>query len=458
MKTQYSVLVVDDEAISRLNIKDALATEDIDVDEAADGLAALAQLKRKTYDAALLDIRMPKMDGLTALTQFKKIAPDMPVIVFTAYGTSEKAIEAMKIGAFDYLTKPFDLEELLAVIRRALEHRQLSTRVEALQQFIVERESGEFQPDQLVSKSPSMQKIFKMIGQVASSDATVLIEGETGTGKELVANALWYHSERRNAPFIKINCAAIPESLLESELFGHERGAFTGAESRRLGRFELAHKGTLFLDEVSEMSTQLQSKLLRVLEQSEFQRVGGNETIHVDVRILAATNRTLQDEVRSGRFRKDLYFRLQVVHLLLPPLRERTEDIPVLVKHFLKKYGGKRNLASDTKLIKQLLEYPWPGNVRELENVIQRATVLVQGKVISLDHLSLPATGAEETGSVFSNDRTSLNLRKTLQTVERDLVLKALQKAKWNRSKAAKLLGINRRLLYEKIKEYDLHQ
>ncbi|HEX9828982.1 MAG TPA: sigma-54 dependent transcriptional regulator [Bacteroidota bacterium] len=458
MKTQYSVLVVDDEAISRLNIKDALATEDIDVNEAADGLAALAQLKRKTYDAALLDIRMPKMDGLTALTQFKKIAPDMPVIVFTAYGTSEKAIEAMKIGAFDYLTKPFDLEELLAVIRRALEHRQLSTRVEALQQFIVDRESGEFQPDQLVSKSPSMQKIFKMIGQVASSDATVLIEGETGTGKELVANALWYHSERRNAPFIKINCAAIPESLLESELFGHERGAFTGAESRRLGRFELAHKGTLFLDEVSEMSTQLQSKLLRVLEQSEFQRVGGSETIHVDVRILAATNRTLQDEVRSGRFRKDLYFRLQVVHLLLPPLRERTEDIPVLVKHFLKKYGGKRNLASDTKLIKQLLEYPWPGNVRELENVIQRATVLVQGKVISLDHLSLPSTGTEETGSAISNDRTSLNLRKTLQTVERDLVLKALQKAKWNRSKAAKLLGINRRLLYGKIKEYDLHQ
>ncbi|MCI0706938.1 MAG: sigma-54 dependent transcriptional regulator [Ignavibacteriae bacterium] len=466
MKTRNTVLVVDDEAISRLNIKDALGAEGIDVDEAEDGLAGLKLLKQKTYHAALLDIRMPNMDGLTALKQYRKIAPDLPVIVFTAYGTSEKAIEAMKEGAFDYLTKPFDLDELSTVIRRAFEHRQLSTRVEALQQFIAERESSEFQPDQLVSKSPAMQKIFKMIGQVAPSNATVLIEGETGTGKELVANALWYHSERRGEPFVKINCAAIPESLLESELFGHERGAFTGAEARRIGRFELAHKGTLFLDEVSEMSTQLQSKLLRVLEQSEFQRVGGAETIRVDVRILAATNRTLQDEVKAGRFRKDLYFRLQVVHLSLPPLRERKEDIALLVKHFLKKYGpvgashkgtgGKRNLTADPKLLTRLADYPWPGNVRELENVIQRATVLASGKVITQDHLSLPRAG--DTGGLPLGERSSLNLHKALQTVERDLIQRALEKAKWNRSKAAKLLGINRRQLFEKIKELKLKE
>ena len=455
MKTQYSVLVVDDEAISRLNIKDALATEDIDVDEAADGLAALAQLKRKTYDAALLDIRMPKMDGLTALTQFKKIAPDMPVIVFTAYGTSEKAIEAMKIGAFDYLTKPFDLEELLAVIRRALEHRQLSTRVEALQQFIVERESGEFQPDQLVSKSPSMQKIFKMIGQVASSDATVLIEGETGTGKELVANALWYHSERRNAPFIKINCAAIPESLLESELFGHERGAFTGAESRRLGRFELAHKGTLFLDEVSEMSTQLQSKLLRVLEQSEFQRVGGNETIHVDVRILAATNRTLQDEVRSGRFRKDLYFRLQVVHLLLPPLRERTEDIPVLVKHFLKKYAEKNQrhpVQIQPEALDVLMRYDWPGNIRELENTIERGVIIAQGDFLTVEEL--PFNLRRSVSPTPPHSASAVG--HTLKEREREWIVRTLAEVDGNRTRAAKLLGITRKTLQNKIREYGL--
>lgn len=453
-----SALVVDDEKSSRLNIKDLLSSEGFHVEEADDGLSALEFLKRKSFDVVLLDIRMPKMDGLTVLKQMKKLQPQLPVIMFTAFGTSERAIEAMKVGAFDYVTKPFDVEELLAVVRRAVEYKQLSTEVKILRQRLAEVEAGDFQPGRFVSNSPAMQKIFKTIGKVAPSGATVLIEGETGTGKELIANAIWYHSTRKERPFIKVNCAAIPEGLLESELFGHERGAFTDAHAQRKGHFEMADGGTLFLDEVAEMSPKLQSKLLRVLEQNEFNRVGGKETLHVDVRIIAATNRSLREEIKTGRFRKDLYYRLQVIYLVVPPLRERVEDIPQLVEHFLKKYGRKRDLILSNEAMLALQEYSWPGNVRELENVIERATVLVQGKLITLEYLSLPRStlGVMEKTDYQTGGGSTLPLRKILSEVERDVIFKALQQAKWNKTKAAKILQIDRRVLFDKIKEYDL--
>ncbi len=453
---RHKALVVDDERFSRMNIRDILSPEGIAVDEADDGAKALKMLAKNPYDIVLLDIRMPKMDGLAVLSHLRKSHPQLPVIMFTAHGTSEKAIEAMKQGAFDYVTKPFDLDELLATVHRALSYRRLSGEVQALRQRLAEVESGEFQPKQLVSKSRSMQKVFKIIGKVAPSDVTVLIQGETGTGKELVANALWYHSERRDAPFIKINCAAIPEGLLESELFGHEKGAFTGAEAQRTGRFEFAHTGTLFLDEIAEMSQSLQSKLLRVIEQREFQRVGGKETIEVDVRILAATNRDLQEEVKAGRFRKDLFFRLQVVHLILPPLRERKEDIPALVHHFLAKHGARRGLIVTQPSLDLLLGYSWPGNVRELENVIHRATVLTQGKYITPENITLPSQGISDFASLGVQSASPFALRHILKNVEREVILKALQNAKWNRTKAATLLQIDRRVLFSKIKEFGL--
>ena len=460
MATRYSALVVDDDQSSRLNIRDFLGQEQFHVDEAGDGAAALVLIRKKTYDIVFLDIRMPKMDGLTALKQIKKIRPLLPIIVFTAFGTSENAIEAMKMGAYDYVTKPFDLDELVTIVHRAIQYKQLSLEVQMLRERLMEVGRGEFRPDTFVSRSPAMRKVFKMIGKVAPSSTTVLIEGETGTGKELVANAIWYHSTRKEQPFIKVNCAAIPEGLLESELFGHERGAFTDAHAQRKGHFETADGGTLFLDEITEMSPKLQSKLLRVLEQNEFQRVGGKELIRVDVRIIAATNRDVREEVKAGRFRKDLFYRLQVFHIPLPPLRERKEDIPALVQHFLLKYGRKRELIASDSALDALREYFWPGNVRELENVIERATVLTQGDLITPEFLSLPAIAAPDLERKLksSDSGTGLPLRKILAEVERDVILRALRQTKWNKTKAADLLSIDRRVLFDKIKEYDLHQ
>ncbi len=451
-------LVVDDERSSRLNIRDLLAMEQFAVEEAEDGASALERIKATAFDVVLLDIRMPKMNGLEALKRIRKTHPNLPVIMFTAVGTSDRAIEAMKMGAFDYIAKPFDVEELLATVRRAVEYRHLSTEVQDLRQRLAGVEAAQYRPGQFISASPAMQQVFKLIGKVAASDTTVLIQGETGTGKELVANAIWYHSARKNAPFIKVNCAAIPEGLLESELFGHERGAFTDAHAQRKGHFELADGGTLFLDEVAEMSPKLQSKLLRVLEQHEFQRVGGKETLTVDVRILGATNRDLREEIKAGRFRKDLFYRLQVVHIVLPPLRDRAGDVRPLVHHFLRRYAPKRELVVSKEALKALELYTWPGNVRELGNVMERATVLAQGKVITMDHLSLPSVHGESVArrAQGSEAATSMPLRKILADVERDVILKALQQTRWNKSKAAKILQIDRRVLFDKIKEYEL--
>lgn len=457
MNDTLRALVVDDEPASRLNIRDLLTEEHFRVDEAADGREALDFVEQREFDIVLLDIRMPKMDGLTVLKQIAKRYPQLPVIVFTAHGTSEHAIEAMKVGAFDYLTKPFDIEELLAVIRRAVEHKKLSTEVQILRQRLASVESSEFQPSVFISRSKGMQKVYKLIGKVAPTDSTVLIEGETGTGKELVANALWYHSRRNTRPFIKVNCAAMPEGLLESELFGHEKGSFTGAYQMRRGQFELANSGTLFFDEIGEMSPALQAKVLRVLEQGEFQRVGGKTTLQADVRIICATNRSLAEEVKAGRFRKDLYYRLQVVHIALPPLRDRKEDIPPLVQHFIKKYAGRRELVATRQTLDILQEYSWPGNVRELAHVIERAVVLSQGRLITPEHISLPLGPPGELGKkMLMDDVSSGGLRTILKNVERSVILAALERTKWNKTKAAALLQIDRRFLLTKIKEYDL--
>ncbi len=451
------VLVVDDERASRLNIIDLLTMEHFTVEEAEDGESALRLITTQPFDVVLLDIRMPKMNGLDVLKQVKKSHPNLPIIMFTAIGTSERAIEAMKMGAFDYVAKPFDVEELLAIVRRAIEYRRLSSEVQALRQRLADVETQDFRPDKFVSASSVMQKVLKLIGKVAASDTTVLVEGETGTGKELVANAIWYHSARKDRPFIKINCAALPEGLLESELFGHERGAFTDAYDQRKGHFELADSGTLFLDEISEMSPKLQSKLLRVLEQHEFQRLGGKETLTVDVRIIAATNKDLKEEIKAGRFRKDLFYRLHVMHIVLPPLRERPGDIPPLVAHFLKRFGPKKELIVSPEAMTALEQYSWPGNVRELGNVIERATVLVQGKLITPEHLSLPSSHLGDGESPkWSDAPTLLPLRTVLADVERSMIEKALHQTNWNKSKAAKLLQIDRRVLFDKIKEHSL--
>jgi DNA-binding NtrC family response regulator len=457
MKTLFRALVVDDEPASRMNIRDLLAEEQFHVEEAADGLAALERVRRTEFDVVLLDIRMPNMDGLSLLKQISTQYPYLPVIVFTAHGTSEHTIEAMKLGAFDYLTKPFDIEELLAVVHRAVEYKKLSTEVQVLRSRLANVEGGEFQPNLFISKSAVVQKVLKLVGKVAPTDATVLIEGETGTGKELVAHAIWHHSLRNTQPFIRINCAALPEGLLESELFGHEKGAFTGAHQLRRGQFELANRGTIFFDEIGEMSPALQAKVLRVLEHGEFQRVGGKTLLRADVRLICATNRILADEVKAGRFRKDLYYRLQVVHITLPPLRARKEDIPLLVQHFIKKYGGKRELIASRQALELLQEYSWPGNVRELENVIERAVVLSQGRFIAPEHIALPLGSSLDLGKKYLMDTTApMGLREILKKTERDLILAALQRAKGNKTKAAKLLQIDRRFLFTKMKEYDL--
>jgi two-component system response regulator AtoC len=454
MTNPKTILIVDDEAPMRKNLVELLSEEGYLLLQATDGLTAIEYVRDLNPQLVLLDIKLPKMDGLSALKEIKALKPDVPVIVFTAHGSSERAIEAMKLGAYDYLEKPFSLDEFLLIVKRALGYSKLLDEVNELRRG--ESSAGLSSASELVGGSGRMQEIFKLIGKAAPTDATVLIQGESGTGKELIANAIQRHSRRSDKPFVKVNCAALPESLLESELFGHERGAFTGAITERKGRFELANGGTVFLDEISDMTPHLQTKLLRVLQQRTFERVGGKETITVDVRIIAATNKNLDAEMKAGRFRDDLYYRLNVMPIIVPPLRERPEDIPVLVEHFLRKHGGQRNMLISADALAMLQRYSWPGNVRELENVIQRALVLATGSVITLDYLPL---SVKAEGELIPRElvwRDGIPLKKIMAEVERGIILKALRQANWNRSKAAEILQINRRSLFEKIKEHHI--
>ncbi len=454
-----TILVVDDE-INYLTVMEALLGEEgYEVLTAPGGQDALKLAGTSDVDLVLTDMKMPKMNGIELLGELKRLYPDLPVIMMTAYGTVEKAVESMKTGAYDYILKPFKNEELLATISRALEYHSLLQQNRMLLQDLDKK----YGAPNIVGESQAMREILALVKRVASSRATVLISGESGTGKELVARAIHQQSPRAGKTFVSVNCAALTETLLESELFGHERGAFTHAVSMRKGRFELADGGSLFLDEVAEMSPALQVKLLRVLQEMEFERVGGNKTIKVDVRVVAATNRELKEEVEDGRFREDLYYRLNVVHLHIPPLRERQEDIAPLATHFLKKYA-QENVRGEVHLspeaMKLLLNYAWPGNVRELENVMERAVILCNQNLITVNDLPGELAGEPRESSRLNIDRfipIQTPLPEALEQIEEQMIRRALEQSGQVQVRAAEILGITKSLLQYKLKKYHLN-
>jgi two-component system response regulator HydG len=453
MSEKLRILVVDDEESHRIMLRAVLKEEGYDVSEASDGTEAVKAVEKEPFDLILLDLRMRTMDGIEALGEIRKISPLVPVLVMTAYASVKTAVEALKAGAFEYLTKPLDIDELKILIEKALELYHLRAENIALK----ERLGDLFNFSKIIGRSPKMKEVFDTLSLVAPTDATVLVLGESGTGKELVANSIHHNSPRASQPFIKVSCAALPETLLEGELFGHEKGAFTGAIARREGRFQLAHRGTIFLDEVGEMSVTTQTKILRVLQEKEFEPLGSTRTIKADVRVIAASNKDLEREVKEGRFREDLFYRLNVVPVSLPPLRERKEDIPALAAHFFAVYRDKnhkelRDISG--KAMDLLIRYDWPGNIRELENCLERAVILARGEIIAPADLPLPI-------QALSRDREiqGLNLPSgiSLQEVEKALILKTLDDTGGNRSRAAEILGINRRTLQNKLKEYGIN-
>jgi DNA-binding NtrC family response regulator len=449
---RVNLLIVEDEKPQREMLEGFLQRQGFSVSSADGGAKALDAVRREHFDLVLLDYKMPGMDGLQTLREVKKINPELAVVMVTAYGTVETAVQAMKEGAADYLAKPIDLEELLLLIEKVSEKIVLERENRELKERLQER----YRFDQIVYASGEMEEVMNLTGRVAKSEATVLIRGESGTGKELIANAIHYSSPRANRPFIKVNCTALPENLLESELFGHERGAFTGAIQRRIGRFEQAHTGSIFLDEIGDLSPPLQMKLLRFLQEKEFERVGSNQTIKTDVRVMAATSRDLEEGLRRATFREDLYYRLNVIAIVLPPLRERREDIPLLIDHFLQKYSQK-NRRPIPKVSKEardlLLQYNYPGNVRELENIIERSVVISRGDIITTRDLPFQVReGLEEADLGLESRDRSLN--DMLSGMERDLIVKALDEHDGVQTKAARSLGISERVLRYKMRKY----
>lgn len=443
------VLIADDETNMRWVLERALTKAGYDVETAEDGQLALERAAAERPDLVLLDFKMPKLDGLKVLKALKERFPELLVVMMTAHGSTAAAVEAMKAGAHDYLLKPFDIEELLITVDKAIKVESLREQVDYLK--------GEIQKDgwQLIGKSNGMLAVKQLVERVALTPATVLLQGESGTGKEMVAHAIHTLSPRVKAPFIRVNCAALTETLLESELFGHEKGAFTGAHARKTGRFELADTGTLFLDEISELSFNVQAKLLRVLQERTFERVGGEKTIKVDVRIIAATNRNLLEEVEDGLFRADLYYRLNVFPIAIPPLRERREDIPGLVDHFLKKlsnYGQIKTLSST--VLTQLMGYDWPGNVRELENAIERMVIVSQGKEIGAEGLAIfnSSTRAEKEPVPFLLPPEGISL----EEIEKSFLRQAMEQTKGNQTQAAKRLGLSRHALLYRLEKYGI--
>ena len=446
--TAREILVVDDDNGHRTMLKTLLSGWGYRVYEADDGSKAIEWVRSRPFDLILMDIRMVKVSGLEALSVIKSMNPAIPVIIITAYSSVESAIEAMKKGAYEYLMKPLDFEEMHMKMEQAMEHCRLKEENRILKEIIGEH----FDTRNIIGKSPSMIRLLETTSKAAASDATVLITGESGTGKEMIAGAIHFNSTRENHPFIKLNCAAISEGLLESELFGHERGAFTGAVRRREGRFSQAHRGSLFLDEISEMSMAMQAKLLRVIQEKEFTRVGGEEVLTVDVRIITATNRDLLAEVQQGNFREDLYYRLNVINLKVPPLRERREDIPLLAEHFLKMFSAKNDKAIKgftPQAMDRLIRYRWPGNVREMMNAVESAVVLSDSEYISESDLSLlhAELPSQEAAAPVSADLP-------LEEVEKTTILKTLEISGGNKSEAARKLGITRATLHKKLKKY----
>lgn len=461
MKNKKLILIVEDEISMRKNLSDLLISENFLIEEASDGEEAVEKIFSLKPDIILLDVNLPKKDGLQVLKECKDKNVTAPIIILTAFGTSERAIEAMKHGAFEYIEKPFDLDEFLFTIKKATEYIQT---LSEYKDQIIETETISQPKNYLVGKSSKMQEIFKLVGKVALSDATVLIQGESGTGKELIADAIQRHSLRNNKPYVKVNCGALTESLLESEIFGHEKGAFTGAMVQKKGKFELAEGGTIFLDEINNMPHSLQIKLLRILQNQPFYRVGGESPINVNVRIIAASNIDVDDAVIKGHLRKDLFYRLNVVRINLPALKNRREDIPLLINHFLNKYSKNKNITINEDTYKAIINYSWPGNVRELENLIQRILVIARNNVIDKSYLPIQFTEENKTfepviSMQFLFDQIATNqksFKDIIDDVEKSLIVAALKASDWNKTKASSLLKIHRKLLYTKIIEHNI--
>jgi two-component system NtrC family response regulator len=448
------ILIAEDEKPQRELLEGFLRKEGFEVDGVGSGREALQRLRESVYDIALIDYKMPELDGLQTLREIRRLSPELPVVMMTAYGTVETAVASMKEGALDYLTKPIDLDELLLIFEKVLERSRLIYENKLLKAQLKERYTFKH----IIYQSPKMEEVMNLVARVASSSSTVLIRGESGTGKELIANAIHYASPRAEKPFVKVSCSAIPETLLESELFGHEKGAFTGALQRRIGRFEEASEGTIFLDEIGELSPVLQVKLLRVLQEREFQRLGSNLTLKTEARVIAATHRNLEEAMKRGEFREDLYYRLNVISIFIPPLRERKEDIPPLIDYFLKKYSQLNqkkvtNLSQEARML--LLRHSYPGNVRELENMIERAVVLCRGEIITTQDLPfhLQDERSEKEWESLGKPKT---LPESLEELEKDLILKALRDHQGVQTKAAESLGISERVLRYKIKKYGI--
>lgn len=442
------ILLAEDDEIMRETLFDRLTKNGWQVDGAKDGKEAISLVEQNYYNLVLSDIRMPGLDGTVLLEKVLRISPDTDVIMMTAYGSVENAVDCLKKGAADYILKPFDMDDLTIRIRRLLEMQDIKKRYSSL----VEEYGPQRSP--IIGSSSTIKSLLKMIEQVAAADTTVLITGESGTGKELVAAAIHFNSQRSKGPYIRINCAAIPESLMESELFGHEKGSFTGADARKIGKFEAASGGTILLDEIGEMPLPLQSKLLRVLQEREIERIGGNRTVKVDVRIICSTSKNLATESRNGNFREDLYYRLQVIPINVPPLRERKEDIPELCQYFLDEFSRERNdpMCMSDQAVQALMNYDYPGNVRELKNIVERISVLAPEPVIEPWHLPPDFSGPQEETS----EEPELNLSSAVASAERECILKALRQTGGKRAKAAEILGISRKNLWEKLKQHKL--
>jgi two-component system response regulator HydG len=455
MMTQYPfhILIVDDDLNHLKTLQTIVRSWGYQVSLADDGEKAVENVKERPFALILMDVRMAQMSGIEALEQIKQYNPAIPILIMTAYSSVDSAVEALKAGAYDYLTKPLDFEVLKISLARALEHSGLKAENATLKSKM----SADYEMENIIGKSRPMKELVDVMSMVAPSEATVLITGESGTGKELIAKSIHHNSERKDRPLVVVNCAALTETLLESELFGHEKGAFTGADKRREGRFKQADRGTIFLDEIGETSAAMQAKLLRVIQEREIQRVGGEETLSVDVRILAATNLNLEEEVREGKFREDLFYRLNVVTLRIPPLRERQDDIPLLAHHFMEKYAKKNRkqvkgfspLAMD-----MLLKYAWPGNVRELENVIERAVILLPDEHITEKELPSNITDSYAEKSDWVIPPAPVTANRSLEEIEKQAILATLEDSGGNKSETARRLGINRKTLHKKLKDY----
>jgi DNA-binding NtrC family response regulator len=446
MEPKVNILIVDDEEIVRESLASWLEEDGYEVKVAENADRALERLPEEDWNLAMVDLKMPGMDGIELMDEIRKVKPETIVIIMTAYATVDTAVQAMKKGAYDYIVKPFNPEDLSMTIRKIIEHQKL------LKENIYLRKElkKQYRLHDMVSKNHKMIEIFDLVKTVAKSSSTVLVQGESGTGKELLSRAIHMESPRKDAPFVTVSCASLTESLLESELFGHEKGAFTGADQARSGKIELAKDGTLFLDEIGDISLKLQMDLLRVLEEKEFRRVGGTQLIPVNSRIIAATNRDLPKAIEEEKFREDLYYRLNVISLLLPPLRERKEDVPLLVEHFLERFNiemGKNVDGIAESAMRMLMDYNWPGNARELRNVIERAMVVTKGRMILEADLSLP----QAPGGPLPNNRG-----KSLSDMEKEHILQVLLNNRWNIIRSAQILGIDRVTLYNKIRKYEL--